>query len=257
MKTQTIGFIGGGRITKIFLQSFQNKSIDFKKIAVSEPNEETAKLLKKQFPEIELASHSRVAAEQDILFLAVHPPQIMETLEEVRDALRKNSIVISFAPKITIEKITSSIPTRKILRMIPNATSYFNEGVNPFTMHSSFSQEEKKDLTDLLNVAGRLIEVEEEMLEGYAIVSAMLPTYFWFQWRKMEEIAIKTGFTETEARKIIGETLEKSVSLYYHSKLSPEEVMDLIPVKPIGENEEEIEQILETRLMGLYNKIKP
>ena len=257
MKTQTIGFIGGGRITKIFLQSFQNKSIDFKRIVVYEPSEETASSLKKQFPEIDLASHSQVAAEQDILFLAVHPPQIMENLEEVKDALRKDSTVISFAPKITIEKIASSIPTGKIIRMIPNATSYINEGVNPLTMHSSFNQDEKKELIDLLKVTGRLIEVEEKMLEGYAIVSAMLPTYFWFQWKKMEEIAVKTGFTETEARNLIGETLEKSANLYYHSKLSPEEVMDLIPVKPIGENEKEIEQILETRLTGLYNKIKP
>ena len=257
MKTQTIGFIGGGRITRIILRSFQNKSIEFKKIAVYEPKDETATSLKKQFSNIDLASSPGAAAGQNMVFLAVHPPQIMETLEKVKDALSKDSTVISFAPKITIEEIASSIPTKKIIRMIPNATSYINEGVNPFTMHSSFNQDEKKKLIELLKVTGRLIEVEEKMLEGYAVVSAMLPTYFWFQWKKMEEIAVKTGFTETEARNLIGETLEKSGNLYYHSKLSPEEVMDLIPVKPIGENEKEIEQILETRLMGLYNKIKP
>jgi hypothetical protein len=33
--------------------------------------------------------------------------------------------------------------------------------------------------------------------------------------------------------------------------------MDLIPVKPIGENEGEIRNILNDKLLGLYNKIKP
>jgi len=33
--------------------------------------------------------------------------------------------------------------------------------------------------------------------------------------------------------------------------------MDLIPVKPIGENEEEIKNTLNTKLMGLFEKIKP
>ncbi|MCF8347071.1 MAG: hypothetical protein K9G38_07650, partial [Bacteroidales bacterium] len=100
-------------------------------------------------------------------------------------------------------------------------------------------------------------EIEEKMLEGYAIVSAMLPTYFWFQWKKMEEIAVKTGFSEADAKKVIGDTLKRSLKLYYKSGLSPEEVIDLIPVKPIGEHEGEIEQVLETKLLGLYDKIKP
>jgi hypothetical protein len=33
--------------------------------------------------------------------------------------------------------------------------------------------------------------------------------------------------------------------------------MDLIPVKPIGENEAEIKNILNTKLIGLFGKIKP
>ncbi len=33
--------------------------------------------------------------------------------------------------------------------------------------------------------------------------------------------------------------------------------MDLIPVKPIGENEPEITNILNNKLLGLYSKIKP
>jgi hypothetical protein len=33
--------------------------------------------------------------------------------------------------------------------------------------------------------------------------------------------------------------------------------MDLIPVKPIGESETEIKNILNTKLLGLFGKIKP
>ena len=80
---------------------------------------------------------------------------------------------------------------------------------------------------------------------------------FWFQWKAMEEIAIKTGLTEIEAEETIKSTLEKSIALLYDSGLKPEEVIDLIPVKPIIEHEAEIKSIYETRLLGLYDKIKP
>jgi len=41
------------------------------------------------------------------------------------------------------------------------------------------------------------------------------------------------------------------------SDISPEQVIDLIPVKPIGEHEAQITEIYQTKLMGLFGKIKP
>jgi hypothetical protein len=51
-------------------------------------------------------------------------------------------------------------------------------------------------------------------------------------------------------------TLNFAHDLFYHSDLTHELVINLI-VKPIGENESEIKEILNTKLMGLFNKIKP
>jgi pyrroline-5-carboxylate reductase len=257
MKTETLGFIGGGRVTKIILQALKNKKVEFESILIYEPNAETAVGLKKSFPEITSSSTLQEAAGQDIVFLAVHPPVMMETLGAIKDTVSVDTTVISLAPKIPIAKMEELLPAKKIMRMIPNATSYINKGYNPVTFNSAFTREEKTVMLKMLKKAGKTMEVEEEMLEGFAIVSAMLPTYFWFQWKKMEEIAVKMGFSEAEAKKVIGDTLKRSMKLYYKSELSPEEVIDLIPVKPIGEHEGEIEEILETKLLGLYQKIKP
>jgi pyrroline-5-carboxylate reductase len=41
------------------------------------------------------------------------------------------------------------------------------------------------------------------------------------------------------------------------SGLTPAEVMDLIPVKPLAEMEPQITELYRTRLPGLYQKIKP
>jgi pyrroline-5-carboxylate reductase len=43
----------------------------------------------------------------------------------------------------------------------------------------------------------------------------------------------------------------------YKSGLTAGEVIDLIPVKPIGEHELQITEIYETKLIGLFEKIKP
>ncbi len=41
MKTKTLGFIGGGRITRIFLQAFRNKDVSFDDVVVYDHNPET------------------------------------------------------------------------------------------------------------------------------------------------------------------------------------------------------------------------
>ena len=257
MKTKKLGFIGGGRITRIFLQAFQNKSMEFDSITVFEPNSAIRNGLKNQFPEIESVDSPEIVAKQDIVILAVHPPVMMETLHSIKGEINKESVILSLAPKITMDKMASLLPTRKIVRMIPNATSIINEGYNPVSFYNSFLTEEKKQLMDIFQILGTTIEVKECKLEGYAIVSAMLPTYFWFQWKKMELIAEKTGLSHEESLNAISETLGRSLKLFYESGLTSEEVMDLIPVKPIAEKEEEIKSIYESKLMGLFEKIRP
>jgi pyrroline-5-carboxylate reductase len=256
MKT-AIGFIGGGRITKIFLQGFKNADFEPESVQVYEPNAETFEKLASIFPAVEKAETAETAASQAIVFIAVHPPVVMETLQKIKNAVTESTTVVSLAPKITLEKMASVLPAKKLARMIPNATSFINKGFNPVAFSAGFEGKEKKQLLKFLKILGKTFETEETKLEGYAIVSAMLPTYFWFQWQEMENIAIETGLSEKEAKKAVNQTLKKALKLYYDTSLTPAEVMDLIPVKPIGESEAEIKSILNTKLLGLFGKIKP
>ena len=252
-----IGFIGGGRITKIFLEGFKNENVEFESVKVFEPNSETLDALVNDYPVVVKAETPEDAAQAKVVVIAVHPPVVMETLDKIAGMVNDQTIVVSLAPKITIEKIASKVKTANIVRMIPNATSFNNEGYNPLAFHPAMLKDEKKQVKKLFKPLGKTFETEEHKLEGYAIVSAMLPTYFWFQWQEMEAIAVKTGLSPGEAQKAVKSTLKKAIKLYYNSGLTPEEVMDLIPVKPIGENEEEIKNTLNTKLLGLFEKIKP
>ena len=65
------------------------------------------------------------------------------------------------------------------------------------------------------------------------------------------------GLDQMESKKAVQDTLIAAINLYFDSALSDDEVIDLIPVKPIGEHESEISAIYQSKLMGLFQKIKP
>jgi pyrroline-5-carboxylate reductase len=254
---QSIGFIGGGRVTKILLQAFKSRNLEFSKIVVTDTNSDVSDNLKKLFPDIQVDNTSS-SASQDIVFISLHPPVVMDILELIKSSVKSSTIIISLAPKITIEKIASKlIQTKNIARLIPNATSYINEGYNPVCFSPEFAGEEMGQTLDLLNSMGHTFEVKEQKLESYAIMSAMLPTYFWFQWKELAEIGQIIGLSEKESNESINETLIASLNLMYKSGLKPEEVIDLIPVKPIEEHEVQIIEFYKTKLIRLFEKIKP
>ena len=256
MKTNSVGFIGGGRITGIFLQAFANEGIEFQKVVVFDINVETVASLKASYPFIETGDLNQ-AASQPIVLIALHPPVIMETLDKIAEVVNRDTIVVSLAPKITLEKIASKLKTRNIVRMIPNATSYINKGYNPVAFHPEIGKTDQKQVKALLKVLGKTFETEESKLESYAIMSAMLPTFFWFQFQELETIAQQIGLTPEEASATVKSTLKRAIKLYFESELKPSDVMNLVPVKPIGEHESQIAEIYRNKLTGLFEKIKP
>jgi pyrroline-5-carboxylate reductase len=254
----SIGFIGGGRVTKILLHGFANSKAEFESIIVFETNPEVINALKKQFPGITIAETASKAAKQDIVFIALHPPIVMDTLELIKNDVKAGATVISLAPKINLLKLSLKLGhVENLARLIPNATSYINKGFNPMTFSSGFDPSQKQVVLDLLKTLGTTFEVSEEKLESYAIMSAMLPTYFWFQWRELAGIGGKIGLSTEESNKSIYETIIASLDLMYKTDLTPAQVIDLIPVKPIGEHEPQIIEIYHTKLIALFEKIKP
>ncbi len=258
MKTKSIGFIGGGRITRIFLVAFRNAAINIDHVRVFDPQESVLGVLKSQFPEI-VTSQNDIsgAAGADIIFLAVHPPVMMETLIKINGVLNPDSIIISLAPKFTIQKMTDVLGGfSHIARINPSASCIINKGLNPVCYSTSMTGEMKAIVKDMMLPLGALSEVVEPKIEAYAMISAMGHTYFWPQIQKLKELAISFGMDEAEAQSVIAEMLKGTSETLFDSGLTYAEVVDLVPVKPLKEVESTIIGYYEEYLTALFNKIK-
>ena len=249
------GIIGGGRITKIFLQALKNNHESLNRFSVFDVNSEITERLKIQFPEIDICSLD-TAASQDMVIIALHPPVIMETLGKIKANIADSTHVVSFAPKITIAKISDTLGgINRVIRMIPNAPSIIGKGYNPACFSEAFSKEEISGYFNFFSPMGETLEVEEAKLEAYAIIAAMGPTYLWFQLYKLVELSTDFGLSEIESIDAVRKMISGSVDTMF-SEYTKEEVLDLIPVKPIGDHEAEILNAYDTKLKGLYNKLK-
>jgi len=258
MIDKTIGFIGSGRVTHIILGGFKKSQFNLRDVVVSDVNIATLNKLKTAFPEISISLNDNTKpATQDFIFLALHPPAIFDVLINIKSYLKPNAILISLAPKLSIKKLSETLSGfSRIVRMIPNAPSIVNCGYNPIVYSNQLTETEKKELTDLFNVLGDYPEVAEEKLEAYAILTAMGPTYFWFQFNELKEIVKGFGLTEQEVKIGIEKMVTGAIKTLFESGLTPEQVIDLIPLRPLHDYEEKIKEAYHTKLESLYKKLK-
>lgn len=258
MCNRSLGFIGGGRITRIILEGLKRANQLPDEIVVSDVNSDLLDKLNKAFPNIKMElNENKNAAKKDIVFIAVHPPVMKDLLSEIAPNLREEAIIISLAPKCSMAKLTEGLHRhKKIVRMIPNAASVIGAGYNPAAFSEALSGEEKEAVLSMLSVLGECPEVPEENLEAYAIISAMGPTYLWFQLYELQEIGKSFGLSEHASAEAVTKMALGAVRTMTESGLQPMAVMDLVPAKPIGNEENNIKNIYRSNLEGLYSKLK-
>jgi len=258
MRYESIGFIGAGRITRIILTALEKAGRLPRSITVSDADLDALARLKQSFPFlIATANDNAKPAACDIVFVSLHPPVLAQALGDVKSSIRPDAVVVSLAPKISIALLSNILGGHgKVVRMIPNAPSFINRGYNPVAFPRDMGAEEKADIIELFSTLGVCPEVPEQNLEAYAIIAAMGPTYFWFQWQTLAELAASFGLQETDARECIAKMVTGALDTMFASSLTPSEVMDLVPVKPLASDEEAIKDVYRSRLNSLFAKLK-
>jgi pyrroline-5-carboxylate reductase len=258
MIDKSIGFIGGGRVTRIILGGLAKAGQMPQRVVVSDSNLEVLNRLKAQFPAIQIApGDNKAPASQELVFMGLHPPALSGVLAEVKPCLHPDSILIALAPKLTIARLAAGLDGfAKIVRLIPNAPSIIGRGYNPVAFAPGVPAAEKQALLALFAALGDCPEVDEDKLEAYAILTAMGPTYLWFQFYELQTLAESFGLTPEETQAGIAHMVTGALETMRQSGLQPGEVMDLVPVKPLGEDEAQIKALYQTKLPALFAKLK-
>lgn len=255
--TRTISCIGSGRVTRILLEGLAKKNNLPDRIITVDTNEDTLQSLKQSFPMIETKTAiDESVTSADLIIIALHHPAVVDAIKAIAPSIGEKSVIVSLAPKITIAMIRQLTGGKNpVIRMIPNAPSLVHDGYNPVVFGPGCPEKVRKSFTDLMTPLGAMPEVAEETLEAYAVITAMGPTYLWFQLAELARLGESFGLSPEEASRAVLSMTAGAVKTMQESGLPPAGVMDLVPVKPMADHEETIRGMYAASLTGLYGKL--
>jgi pyrroline-5-carboxylate reductase len=252
-----IGFVVGGRIVRIMLAGWRRAGRPLPRVVVSDTDATVLERLRAEFPFITATGDNRDAAKLATVFLALHPPAVAGALAEIKDSLPADAVLVSLAPKWTAGKIGEALGGfSRLARVIPNAPSIVNKGYNPVCFSMSLAASDRARVLALFAPLGACPEVPEEMLEAYAIVAAMGPTYLWYQLYQLVDLGCQFGLDRESAAAAVSAMLDGTRATMADAGLTPEGVMDLIPVKPLAPIESTVREAYGQTLTELYKKLK-
>jgi pyrroline-5-carboxylate reductase len=258
MSDKTVGFIGGGRITRVFLGGWARAGQMPASVIVSDTDSAVLARLKQSHGAVETVTDNSLAAAQNVVFLALHPPVIADAMGQVKSSLKSGAILASLAPKLTFAKLSGLLDGfDRLARVIPNAPSIVGAGFNPMAFSNALGDNDRAVVRGLLAPLGTCCETAEEKLEAYALLTGMGPTYFWPLLYELMTLGESFGLSRSEAESAVQHMLSGTVDTMLASGLSAGEVQDLVPAKPLADVVPIILDAYRTKLKAVFEKIKP
>jgi len=257
MNEDRLAFIGAGRITRILLCGMQRVGRLPGRVIVCDTDPAAVERLRSALPGCDIAStRLSEAASVNTVFLALHPPAFPAALAEMRGALQPEAVLVSLAPKWTSARISAALGGfDRLARVIPNAPSIVNQGYNPIAFAPGLPEPERRQLRDLFSCWGAAPEVPEHDLEAYAVLTGMGPTYLWYQLYELADLGRSFGLPSETITTALAAMVEGTSRTMSESGLSPADVMDLVPVRPLAAIEPGVKEAYATTLAGLHRKL--
>ena len=180
-----VGIIGFGSMGRMMAEKFSASGlVDKNTLLLASRSPEKLRDAKKWATICK--TNSELASEADIVFLALRPFDLKGVLEEIRNSLKEDALIVSLNGSVTFENLEKSLTgstagadavktcVRRIAKVIPSVTAEVDRSQSLVCYNDQVTTEDKGNLKRLLSSMGDVIELpEKEMGMGSELVSCM------------------------------------------------------------------------------------
>lgn len=175
------------------------------------------------------ADNHLIAKEADVLFLAVKPYFYQEVIEEVRDDVRPETIVVSMTLGKKLEEVKGYFGRDvKLVRIMPNMAAMVLESVTAYTPGEGISDEDSQQVIEILKSFGEVYPIPESQMDAVTGVAGSGPAYIFMMIEAMAQAGIKAGLAHADAYAMAAQTAKGSAKAVLESGTHPAQLRDQV-----------------------------
>lgn len=225
-----IGFIGLGNMACAMIGGMLAQGIVAAgEICGSAKTQKTRDAVRGRFGIDVRESNKAVAEAVQTLILAVKPQFLADVIEEIRDVVKPDTLIISIAAGKSTDWLEQAFGRKvKLVRCMPNTPALVGEGCTGVCANGAVSEEETGYSLRLMESFGKASLVEERLMDAVGAVSGSSPAYVFLFIEAMADAGVAAGMPRAQAYAFATQAVYGSAKLVLETGKHPGELKDMV-----------------------------
>ena len=221
MNRLSLVIFGGGNMGAALARGLAaNKFVAPGDLAIVEKSPERRVILQKDFPEAVICEQMPKC---DSVVIAVKPDDVAGVCLTLSNFGVKQ--LLSIAAGVTIASIRSACgATIAVVRAMPNTPALVGQGVSAMAAGNTCSADQIVWAKKILGSVGKVVEVEENLLDAVTGLSGSGPAYIFLLAEALIAVGVQQGLSAEVSNTLVRQLLVGSSALLAQSSSSPEEL---------------------------------
>ncbi len=228
-----IGFIGCGKMAGAIIKGMiSSKFISKEFIKGSEIDCDAADAAQKRLGIEVLTDNKLLTIDSDVIFIATKPNYVSDVLEEIKEELTPEKLVVSIAAGVSTSKIENIIGRNRVVRVMPNTPALVLEGMSGVCKGAYAADEDAEFVMEMLSNIGKCIEVSEDKIDVVTAISGSGPAFFYKVIEDMARAGEKLGLEYEKSLLLAVQTALGSAKMVMNREdLSVQTLIDNVATK--------------------------
>lgn len=223
-----LGFIGCGNMATAIIKGILSKDLVPKSaVYASNSTVEHADATRAALGVTTTTDNRYVVKNSDVVFLSVKPQHYAHVIEEVREFVREDHIVVTIAPGKTIAWLEEQFAKPvKIVRSMPNTPALVGEGLTSYCPNALVEDAELARIESLLGSYGKITRLPEHLIDAASAVGGSAPAWTYMFIEALADGGVAEGLPRAAAYEIAAQTVLGSAKMVLETGKHPAQLKD-------------------------------
>ena len=230
---QKIGFIGCGKMAKAIIKGTVNKGfVASESIMATKSSPNNLEELSKELGINIFLDNKFLVKSCNVIFLAVKPNQIEIVLEEIKEFITPDKLIVSVSAGVTTNFIESKLAEGvKVIRVMPNTPVLVGEGMCGICSGKNVDETDLDFVEKLFSTIGKSILVDESQMDIVTAISGSGPAFFYKVINDIARAGENLGLEYEKALLLSVQTALGSAKMAMNREVSMEELISNVATK--------------------------
>lgn len=225
-----LGFLGAGQMARALARGFiQAGRVRPDQVVAADVAPAACAAFEAQTAARTLANNREVAAQAEVLVLAVKPAQALEVLAEVAPQLTPNPLLVSIAAGVALARLEAALPAgTRVVRVMPNTPVLVGAGATAFALGRAATRPDAEQVERLFSAVGWAVEVPEAWMDAITGLSGSGPAYVFQVIEALSDGGVAAGLPRELATRLAAQTVLGAAQLVRDSGQHPAVLKDQV-----------------------------